>query len=151
MSKFIKIAAVKRFSSIKEFCDYLYRESKKLSGYGMIGMFYQFNEDHGNVFDDIRVSESANHKVISLHDLSFPDANPTMGINMHYKKAGQTFPYAGEELSKFLLKAFFLREKAKGVEAPGGYEKPSAGKSKKRKRASTQFQIITAQRWQKIN
>ena len=43
MSKFIKVAKVKSFSSIKELCDYLYERSTKLSGDEMVELFYQFN------------------------------------------------------------------------------------------------------------
>ena len=39
MSKFIKVAKVKSFSSIKELCDYLYERSTKLSGDEMVELF----------------------------------------------------------------------------------------------------------------
>lgn len=153
MSRFIKIAKVKSFSSIKGLCDYLFQKSSSLSGDEMVELFYQFNSDHGNVFNDIRVATQANHKVISFIDLKFQAENPMIGINTHHVRGGQTFPYAGKELSKFLLKAYFLREKAKdgsdsSKEQTEEEKKPSKKKPKFRKRASTKFRKVIANKWE---
>jgi hypothetical protein len=145
MSKFIKVAKVKSFSTIKELCDYLFERSTKLSGDEMVELFYQFNSDHNNIFNDIRVTRQANHKVINFIDLAFQEENRTIGINTHHIRGGQTFPYAGKELSKFLLKAFFLREKTSGSSSSATTE---VKKTKTRKRANAKFRLVVSNRWE---
>lgn len=151
MSKFVKIAKVKTFTSIKGLCDYLFQKSASLSGAEMVELFYQFNSDHDNVFSDIRVTMQANHKVITFVDVPYQQENPSIGINTHHLRGGQTFPYAGKELAKFLLKAYFLREKASSGDISSEEttdEQRSNKKKMKRRRAEAKFRKVIANKWE---